>query len=419
METDGDIVFDTAKTDWEKLFFISGMHHILPMIYHSIKKKQLLPFMKPELAVVWKKLAIRATVDQIIRTEEFLTIYERLRKAGVKALVVKGIVLRMLYPNHNERISGDEDIYIRREDFSIVASVLTSSGFILSESNKKSKNTDQETIYVSTRTELIIEVHTDLFDPAIGLYKAMNNKFERAFENSIMICIGGISIYTLSYSDHLLFLILHCAKHFICMGVGIRQVCDLVLFCNTYGKEIDYPRVWQQVIELGYQTFFLNLLAIGKEYLGLSDQMVWYPPTTELTDVHSDALLEDIMRAGIYGKSTEERTRTCSLTLQAVIADRGYGGRNRDRNSLLRIIFPNREFMKNKYLYCRNKPFLLPLAWLHRMATNMLLIKNPVKMIHNTNRSIAMGRKRIELLKEYKIIGIQDLTSEIKAVKIT
>jgi hypothetical protein len=147
--------------------------------------------------------------------------------------------------------------------------------------------------------------------------------------------------------------------------------------------------------------------------------MVWYTPTTELTDVHSDALLEDIMRAGIYGKSTEERTRTCSLTLQAVIADRGYGGRNRDRNSLLRIIFPNREFMKNKYLYCRNKPFLLPLAWLHRMATNMLLIKNPVKMIHNTNRSIAMGRKRIELLKEYKIIGIQDLTSEIKAVKIT
>jgi hypothetical protein len=408
MGTDKDIVFDTAETDWDKLFFISGMHHILPMIYHSINKKQLLPFVKPDLAGVWKKLAIGATVDQIIRTEEFLTIYGRLREAGVKALVVKGIVLRMLYPNNNERISGDEDIYIRREDFYKADAILTSSGFHMSPKAKKGEIPKQETGYVSAMTGLILEVHLDLFDPAIGLYKAMNDKFAKAFENSIEMNVCGISICTLSYSDHLLFLVLHCAKHFVGMGFGIRQVCDLVLFCNTYGNEVDYPRVWQQVSELGYQTFFLNLLAIGREYLGLSDQTVWYPPTAELTDIHSDALLEDIMKAGIFGKSTEERTKTCSLTLQAVIADREYRRKGKDRNSLLRIIFPNREFMKDKYFYCWNKPFLLPLAWLHRLTTNMIQVKNPVKIIHQTNRSIAMGRERIELLKEYKIIGIQD-----------
>lgn len=408
MGTDRDVVIDNAETDWDKLFFLSGIHNIIPMIYHSINKKQLLAMMNQELAGAWKKLAIGFTVNQIIRTEEFLTIYGRLKEAGVKALVVKGIVLRMLYPNNHERCSGDEDIYIRKEDFSIVDSVLTSSGFMLSEKNKNRREPQQETAYISAKTGLIIEVHIDLFDPAIGLYKAMNDRFESVFENSIEIHICGTSIHTLSYSDHLLFLILHCAKHFVCMGFGIRQVCDLVLLCNTYGKEIDYPRVWQQVTQLGYQTFLLNLLAIGREYMGLSDQMVWYPPTAEMTDIHSDALLEDIMKAGIFGQSNEDRIKTCSLTLQAVIADRGYRGKNKDRNSLLRIIFPNRDFMKSKYLYCSNKPYLLPLAWLHRMAFNMLLVKNPVQMIQKTSRSIAIGRKRIELLKEYKIIGIQN-----------
>lgn len=408
MGTDRDIVMDITEADWDGLFIFSGIHNIIPMIYHALNKRQLLPMIKPQLAGVWRKLAIGITIDQVIRTEEFLTIYGKLKEAGVKALVVKGIVLRMLYPNQNERYSGDEDLYIRKEDFDRVDEVLTSSGFTISRKAGKGRTLKQEMVYVSAMTGLILEVHLDLFDPAIGLYKVMNDRFGRAFENSIEISTNGISISTLSYSEHFLFLILHCAKHFVGTGLGIRQVCDLVLFCNTYGKETDYPWVWQQVTQLGYQTFLLNLLAIGREYLGLSDHMVWYPSTVEVTDIHTDALLEDIMKAGAFGQSSEDRTKAGSLTLQAVIADREYQGKSKDWNSLLRILFPKREFMKNKYVYCRNKPYLLPLAWLHRIASNMVKVKNPLRMLHKTNRSIAVGEKRIELLKEYKIIGTQN-----------
>lgn len=408
MGTDQDIVMDTVEADWDGLFALSGIHNIIPIIYRSLCKRQLLPMIKPHLAEVWRKLAIGITIDQVIRTEEFLTVYGKLREAGVKALVVKGMILRMLYPNQDERFSGDEDLYIRKEDFCRVDEVLTSSGFTISQKAKKGRAPKQEMVYVSAMTGLILEVHLDLFDPAIGLYKAMNDQFERAFENSIEMNANGIPISTLSYSEHLLFLILHCAKHFVSMGLGIRQVCDLVLFCNTYGKEVDYSWVWQQVTQLGYQTFLLNLLAIGKEYLGLSNHMMWYPPTAEWTDIHSDALLEDIMKAGVFGQSNEDRTKAGSLTFQTVIADREFKGKSKDRNSMLRILFPNREYMKNKYSYCRNKPYLLPLAWLHRMASNMVIVKNPVRMLLKTNRSIAVGKQRIELLKEYKIIGTQN-----------
>ncbi len=406
MGTDLDTIINTVEVEWDKLFFLSGIHNVIPMIYHAINKKQLLPMINPELAVVWKKLAVGYTVDQIIRTKEFLAIYTKLKQAGINALVVKGIVFRKLYPNSDERCSGDEDIYIHREDFSKVASVLIDSGFELSELSGKEKAPRQETIYVSRKTGLILEVHVDLFDPGIGLFKAMNDQFETAFERSIEIIVEGIPIHTLSYSDHLLFQILHCTKHFVGMGFGIRQLCDLVMFCNTYGNMVDYPWVWQQVTSLGYDIFLLNLLAIGSKYLGLSDQYRWYPHQAVLMDIHSDALLEDMICAGAYGRSDEDRIRTCSLTLQAVIADRGFRLKKYYKKQTLKIFFPDHEFMNNRYPYCRNNPFLLPLAWLHRIASYAVQVKNPIQMVQKANRSIAIGRRRIQLLKEYKMIGL-------------
>ncbi len=405
METDMDTVVDIVEADWDRLFYLSGIHNIIPMIYRSISKKQLVPLIEPKLILVWKKLATWYSVDQFLKTSEFLTIYAKLKQAGVNALVIKGIVLRTLYPNCDERCSGDEDIYIRREDYSRTASILTSSGFTLSNYSKQGAAPRQENVYVNAKSDLILEVHIDLFDPEIGIFKAMNDHFVSVFERSIEISIEGIPIRTLSYSDHLLFQILHCAKHFIGIGFGIRQVCDLVLFCNTHGKEIDYLWVWQQVTQLGYDTFLLNLFAIGREYLGLLAQAVWYPPSAIMADIHPDALLEDIMRAGAFGKSNKDRARTSSMTLQAVIADRNNRHKGYDKKQLLRISFPEQEIMGDKYSYCRNKPYLLPIAWLHRMATYAALVKNPVQMLYQVSRSFTIGRKRIELLKEYKIIG--------------
>ncbi len=403
METKTNSPKDTRLIDYDRLFYLSGIHNVIPMIYQALSKKQLITEIKPELAKAWRRLSVGYYVDQLRRTKEFLDVYDRLNHAGICALVVKGVILRQLYPEGEYRYSGDEDIYIRIRDFPKVDSILTSVGLRKVNNAGKGK-LRQETVYENDKTGLRIEVHIELFDPTITLFREMNQRFEQAFEHCSRTIIDGITLFTLSAEEHLLFLLLHSAKHFITMGFGIRQVCDLVEFCNTFGSEIDFTVVWKQVISLGYGVFMLNLFKIGSRYLGLEEEKLSYPSCFVEKDIHMEALLEDILHAGVFGKSDEDQTRTCSLTLQAVMADRNHALKKYHKLQLIKILFPGQEFMNNHFFYCRSR-FLLPIAWLHRMVTYAIKIKNPIGMMCKAKRSIEIGRKRVALLEEYKMIG--------------
>lgn len=72
-------------------------------------------------------------------------------------------------------------------------------------------------------------------------------------------------------------MICHAFKHFLHSGFGIRQVCDIVLFANAYGREIGqkyltfdpslagYPQEWQE-IQVDEQLMLDDLLDAGCRY---------------------------------------------------------------------------------------------------------------------------------------------------------
>lgn len=49
---------------------------------------------------------------QTMRTNEFLELNKKLHAAGVRPLVVKGIICRNLYPQPDYRRFGDEDVLV-------------------------------------------------------------------------------------------------------------------------------------------------------------------------------------------------------------------------------------------------------------------------------------------------------------------
>lgn len=73
---------------------------------------------------------------------------------------------------------------------------------------------------------------------------------------------------TMNHTDHMLFLICHSLKHFIHSGFGIRQICDMVMFANAYGSDIDWPYIMKKLENIHGDVFWINLAAIGERYLG-------------------------------------------------------------------------------------------------------------------------------------------------------
>lgn len=388
--------YDGEKIDFEDLVYIykmSEIHHVVPMIYNAAYNEDFFKECDANFQAMFKSSAFRYIFSQIQRTNHFLEVYKKLSEKNIKILVFKGIIFRNMYNNPDDRISSDEDILIKKEDYEKVKEFFLSEGFEFIDKG-------EECAYFSKSTGLCIEVSTSLFSHESKAYGHLNKLFEDVFEKSIKINIDKIDILTLSHEQHLIYIVFHNMKHFLTGGFGIRQVADFSKYIETYGEYINWEKFWLDLKDLNYDTFALNLIEISLKYLGFNDDKITYPDNITSFDelknsqkyyINSESLINDILDAGVFGASTMDRKHTALMTLDAV--------EDKKKSNRLKAVFPNVNYLKDNYTYLQKYPTLLPVAWGQRILS--YLKKNKTSSYINT---MELGKQRIELLKEYKII---------------
>ena len=388
--------YDGEKIDFEDLVYIykmSEIHHVVPMIYNAAYNEDFFKECDANFQAMFKSSAFRYIFSQIQRTNHFLEVYKKLIEKNIKILVFKGIIFRNMYNNPDDRISSDEDILIKKEDYEKVKEFFLSEGFEFIDKG-------EECAYFSKSTGLCIEVSTSLFSHESKAYGHLNKLFEDVFEKSIKINIDKIDILTLSHEQHLIYIVFHNMKHFLTGGFGIRQVADFSKYIETYGEYINWEKFWSDLKDLNYDTFALNLIEISLKYLGFNDDKITYPDNITSFDelknsqkyyINSESLINDILDAGVFGASTMDRKHTALMTLDAV--------EDKKKSNRLKAVFPNVNYLKDNYTYLQKYPILLPVAWGQRILS--YLKKNKTSSYINT---MELGKQRIELLKEYKII---------------
>lgn len=388
--------YDGEKIDFEDLVYIykmSEIHHVVPMIYNAAYNEDFFKECDANFQAMFKSSAFRYIFSQIQRTNHFLEVYKKLSEKNIKILVFKGIIFRNMYNNPDDRISSDEDILIKKEDYEKVKEFFLSEGFEFIDKG-------EECAYFSKSTGLCIEVSTSLFSHESKAYGHLNKLFEDVFEKSIKINIDKIDILTLLHEQHLIYIVFHNMKHFLTGGFGIRQVADFSKYIETYGEYINWEKFWSDLKDLNYDTFALNLIEISLKYLGFNDDKITYPDNITSFDelknsqkyyINSESLINDILDAGVFGASTMDRKHTALMTLDAV--------EDKKKSNRLKAVFPNVNYLKDNYTYLQKYPILLPVAWGQRILS--YLKKNKTSSYINT---MELGKQRIELLKEYKII---------------
>lgn len=388
--------YDGEKIDFEDLVYIykmSEIHHVVPMIYNAAYNEDFFKECDANFQAMFRSSAFRYIFSQIQRTNHFLEVYKKLSEKNIKILVFKGIIFRNMYNNPDDRISSDEDILIKKEDYEKVKELFLSEGFEFIDKG-------EECAYFSKSTGLCIEVSTSLFSHESKAYGHLNKLFEDVFEKSIKINIDKIDILTLSHEQHLIYIVFHNMKHFLTGGFGIRQVADFSKYIETYGEYINWEKFWSDLKDLNYDTFALNLIEISLKYLGFNDDKITYPDNITSFDelknsqkyyINSKSLINDILDAGVFGASTMDRKHTALMTLDAV--------EDKKKSNRLKAVFPNVNYLKDNYTYLQKYPILLPVAWGQRILS--YLKKNKTSSYINT---MELGKQRIELLKEYKII---------------
>ena len=387
-----------SAEDWKEFFTLCQHHQILPMIYEAVYSCPAFASCAPETAQMIKGQVIRQVMVQSRKTEEFLQLYRKLLEQGLTPLVVKGLVCRNLYREPDYRSSGDEDVLIPAEQFHRCSDVFVQNGMLPLEP-EKNPDEEGEVPYYKKGGSLHIELHKELFSSESEAYGNLNHLFADVFDRKIQEEINGVPIYTMCHTDHLLYLILHAFKHFLHSGFGIRQVCDIVVYADTYGSKIDWDYVLEQCRSIHADIFAASLFDIGKKYMHFDEEKACYADNWRSIQADGTDMLEDLIDGGVFGDSSMSRKHSSNITLQAVSEDKK--GKKASA-SIVQSLFPARKYMERTYTYLKDYPFLLPVTWAFRIGKYVKETRQTGG--NNARESIEIGNKRVDLMKKYKII---------------
>lgn len=355
--------------NWNGLFSLCSKHSVVGVVYDCFTRAfgERVP---AKYALAFKQIAFQEMSFQTVRSMSFETVYKKLRQRGFAPVILKGEVLRRLYPQPESRTSLDEDFLINEKDYPALKNELTLSGF------EEVNEGEDDKHWVNKKYSLYFEIHFSPFSKEKS-YEKWNSVFEN-YDKRIIENENGV--VSLSREDNLIFLILHAAKHFIYSGVGIKQILDIALFMKEYQNDMDFSYIKNALKKTKMLTFAEELTAFIEQYL--------YGGVHLFGKRQADAdFVSDVMSGGSLGKGDEERVHSANVTASAF----------KGKSSLKKILFPPKERLYRKYPFCKKFKILIPVAWVMRILS--YIFKNRKKSALKT------GNTRLKMLKKYGLIN--------------
>lgn len=373
------------NVDWPAIFTLANQQKLLPILFEAVRK---MPAAEENVALfaVTKQQVIGQVLNQTVRSAEFSDLYHKLRSAGLHPIVVKGQLCSRLYPLKDHRISADDDLLIPDGEFFACHEQLLANGLTTDTPADELASAD-EVSYTKNGSPLYIELHRRLFDSSEDAHDELNHFF------ASLKPVETDSFLAMPPHEHLLYLLLHAYKHFVRSGIGLRQFCDIGLWALEYHDEIDWQRLHDQCASVHAATFAAAAFRIAGDYLGIEFDLP--APWSEAVDV--ELLLHDTLCGGVYGSNDLTRLHSSTVTLNAVKASR-----TGEKSSVLSTVFPKREYLERRYPYLKKRPYLLPVAWVQRIAHYASEKQSGADS--SASGSIKLGKERIELMKRYGIM---------------
>lgn len=315
---------------------------------------------------------------------------------GISPIALKGIVCRELYGEKGDlRVSGDEDILIRKSEYTTACHTLERSGYTTKDVPDKEMELIQEVTFHNPNNQLIIELHLNLFGGGESIRTAMNEWFQDVYDSEETIEINGTSIRTLESTSQMLFLILHTYKHFISGGCGVRLMLDTLLFAEKHQSNINWDYVMSGLNAVHARGFYNDLVLIGNEYLGFR-----LPAESEICP---DELLADMLCMGTFGNTSEIDITAAKFTQDIIRSNEfeSVGSQKRIR-SYIRRVFPRWDSWVIWKPYLKDKPWMVVPEWFWRIG-RYLRHETSMGSMEDINASYGIAERRLELLKKYDI----------------
>ena len=336
----------TADTvDWDKLMQLAQIHSVTGIVGYMGMKYPICPDEARKSA--FRSLCLGTVSLFAQRTAAALAITGELEKAGIDHIIMKGLVLRDLYPVPELRTFNDVDIVIRAADRQKCDALMMAMNF--------QRHTDWEPVYSYVRGKELYELHTEIMEIDVSDRADYKGYFRNMWDHTRQT---GSHSFRFAPEFEFLYMLTHIAKHVHGSGAGIRMYLDAAVYIRHYGEKLDWNWIREQLKELKLEDFANTVMTAAEQWFDIPAPVNVKPVAPDVMS----AFLDYTMEAGVFG----HHNRNAAVT---ELKHAGQDSASRLRH-VLHEVFPKAESIQNRYTYLQDKPWLLPAAWVHRMVKN-------------------------------------------------
>lgn len=281
--------------DWHTIYNMSKKQSVQAVVFDGVQK---LPkaFIPPkELVLEWYGITMRTEKISEAHERDLVSLIKFLSDCNIDNRLMKGQGCASFYPKPWHRQSGDIDLFVGERQYNKAQDLIRNHGVKI----------EKESVYDVHFTwgKTIVEMHkweTFFYYPFVNRrLQSICRKEE--WNKSIVVNIGDQPIALFNATFNAFYIFVHLYHHFLQVGIGLRQICDWMLWMKHQEAHIDWERLHIYVQEIDAERPWKAFYGLTAEHLGLRLTVVpkWMQQYSQ-KDV--DFILEDVFSVGNFGK---------------------------------------------------------------------------------------------------------------------
>lgn len=350
----------------EKLYSLAKINNLSNFLENWAQKSCKSEKIRNEIEKDYNTQIVKDT-NQNIEIEKILNTLEENK---IKTLVVKGVLMKDIYPQNYMRQMCDIDILVESNNFKKATRILKNLGF------KKFYDFEKHLIFTKSPF-IVVELHRRLVlkKDVIG-YEYFNNVWPlcrnyKSYQN----------IYQLDIHNAYVFCIIHLLIHFKFTGITVKDVLDVYLYNETY-KDVLNDAILNRIFqELEILDFAKNMKHIAYK---------WFE-TEKIND------FDEVEAFILKGRNLNNRVN--------------YSIEKNDGklNFFIQLLFPKMEIMREKFPVLKRFPLLLPAMWITRIVKDVASKETSLKTRFDTIKLIKEAdTENVQKVKDiYNRLGIK------------
>lgn len=303
--------------DWEDVYQLASEQSMLGLVLAGLENCNAKP--PQELLLEWIGEVQMLEQQNKAMNGFVVELFNRLFKAGISAVLVKGQGVAQYYERPLWRCFGDIDLLMDSENYERAKELLIPlADHVETEDNRKK----HLGLYIG---ESLIELHGAM---PFEMSKKVDIVLDEVIDKANMDNTNGTDdlegVTIPKANEHVVLVFTHFLHHFFIEGVGLRQICDWCRLLWCHRSELDLRLLESRIKRMGLLSEWKSFAALAVDYLGMPENAM--PFYDSRFKGRGSRIMDLVMETGNFGhnKDLSYRTKYSGLTYKIVALGRRF-----------------------------------------------------------------------------------------------